>query len=123
MSGHRNNQKRKRGERARFEIVREGLIVQEDPWVLILAIEPNFYLMHRLHCALDVRVARKHDKRRVLTRTHWRSCGGCAIIDPAFPIFKVIVIRYGYCFGLGLVGRQGGGERIISVGYQEEEYH
>ena len=93
MSGHRNNQTRKGGGRARFEIVREGLIVQKDPWVLILAIEPVFYLMHGLHRALNVRVACEHDERRVLTTTQWRSCGGCAIIGPAFPIFGVVVIR------------------------------
>ena len=49
--------------------------------------------MHGLYCALYMGVAREHDERGVLTLTHWCSCGGCAIIDPAFAIYGVVVIR------------------------------
>ena len=50
----RNTKKRKMSDGARFELIREGLVVQEDPRVVVLVVEPILQLTYGLHCALDI---------------------------------------------------------------------
>jgi hypothetical protein len=53
-SGDWSAEKRKTNKDARFELIREGLVVQEDPRVVVPVVEPILQLAYGLHCASDV---------------------------------------------------------------------
>jgi hypothetical protein len=62
--------------RAPHKLVRKRLLVQEDPWVTVLVIEPILHLAHGPHGVIDVRVACEHEERRVgEVALRWR-CDG-----------------------------------------------
>jgi hypothetical protein len=56
---------------ALYKFNREGLIVQEDPRVLMVPVEPILHLTHGVHGILDVLVAREHDERRIFALALW----------------------------------------------------
>ena len=47
------------------------MIVQEDPWVIVIPVEPILHRAHGVHGVLDVLVAREHDKRRIFALVMW----------------------------------------------------
>jgi hypothetical protein len=66
IRGHRQySGRREKSGCVRFELVRELLVVKKDPWVVILAVEPVFQLVHRSYHVVDLRVSREHDERRI----------------------------------------------------------
>ena len=76
--------------RAPLEFYREWLLVKENPRVVAVAVEPVLHLAHGVYRAVDVRVARKHDERRIRTVAQRGSQRGCA------GIYYVMICRWDY---------------------------
>jgi hypothetical protein len=57
---------------AQDKFIWEGLIVQEDPRVIMIPVEPIIHCTYHVHGTLDVLIARKHDECRILALAPWR---------------------------------------------------
>ena len=56
---------------AQLKLLREWSIVQEDPWVVKLVVEPFLHLAHDTQGAIHLSVAREHEERRIFTSGKW----------------------------------------------------
>ena len=63
-SGHSETQTRLS---APLKLFREWLVVEEDPWIFVFAIEPLLQLSHDTQGAIHLPVGREHDERRIFT--------------------------------------------------------
>ena len=56
---------------APLKLLREWPIVQEDPGVVKLAVEPVLHLTHDTQGVIYLPVAREHEERRIFTFGQW----------------------------------------------------
>jgi hypothetical protein len=50
---------------APLKLLREWLVIEEDPWVFIFAVEPLLELFHDTQGAIHLPVIREHEERRI----------------------------------------------------------
>jgi len=54
-----------------LKLFRKRLLVEEDPRVVVFAVEPILELAYGLHGAFDLRVLREHEERRICEVARW----------------------------------------------------
>lgn len=64
-SGHMDSRKRVKGGYGQLKVDRERLLIQEDPRIMVLVVEPVLHLAYGAYGTIDVRIAREHEERRI----------------------------------------------------------